>query len=132
MDTNNDNGIVLQPIDSNNSNVNTDNDTDTDAGPKVAFPKPVASNVFIDPRITKVKETVMSKVDSNEIFTAFDITKDLRSQSLTVKHDDIKSIVREMWYNGDMIGYKREIVRVGGAKPYVYLPVTGDANSYRG
>jgi hypothetical protein len=118
--------IVLQPID----DINTDIDADT--GVKAPVRVSTASNVFIDPRTTKIKETVMAKVDSNEMFTAFDVTKDIRTFGLTMKHDMVKGVVHEMWDNGDMVGYNRKVVNLGRAKPFVYFPITGDASSYRG
>ena len=111
------------------SNVNTD--VDTDAGTKADTTVPV--DALDATMITKIKDVVMDKVNDNEMFTAFDITKAIKNQGVSAKHNDIKKVVHGMFFNGDMGGgYDRQVVRIGKAKPFVYFPIVSDPTTYMG
>ena len=83
---------------------------------------------------TIIKGVVITKVGQDQMFTAFDITKELRQNNNQVHHRDIKQIVHALYNHGDMQGYDRSRVDVNGAsiRPFLYHPVSADISTYQG
>lgn len=80
-----------------------------------------------------VRDVVIDKVNQNEMFTAFDITKTLRQNGTQATHRNIKQIVHALYNHGDMQGYDRSLVDVNGApvRPFLYHPMSADSSTYR-
>ena len=80
-----------------------------------------------------VKDVVKGKVDKGEMFTAFDITKELKASGRRVYHSNVKPIVHALFNNGDMQGYNRSLISVSGApvQPFLYHPCGADTSTYK-
>jgi hypothetical protein len=78
-----------------------------------------------------VKDVITSKVTQNQMFTAFDITKDLRTNGTQVHHRNIKRIVHALYNQGEMQGYDRCLVTIGSARPFLYHPISADPATYQ-
>lgn len=80
---------------------------------------------------TLVKNVILNKMNQGEMFTAFDITKDLRQQGSQIQHRNIKEIVHALFDHGEMSGYNRSLVDVGtNTRPFLYHPVSADISAY--
>lgn len=116
---------------------------DGDAG-NVTTPTPDTSvplNTIVPPPTpvvdisATVQQAVMDKVNANEMFTAFDITKQLRQTGARTYHSQVKGIVHGMFVNGEMTGYSRDVIDLPngqGGRPFLYFPPTADPSTYRG
>lgn len=80
--------------------------------------------------VIAVKEIIADKISNDIMFTAFDITKELRKNGHKVRHSNIRNIVHGLFYNGDITGYTRTITEVNGERPFVYHPISSDASNY--
>ncbi len=80
-----------------------------------------------------VKDVIADKVSQNQMFTAFDITKELRKKGQQVSHYNIKRIVHTIYNNGDMQGYDRSLVNIAGVplQPFLYHPMSADPAVYQ-
>lgn len=80
-----------------------------------------------------VKNIIASKVNVGRMFTAFDITKELRQTGTQVNHGrEVRPIVNAMWRTGLIQNYTRELVSVNGNDAFVYHPVLSDPKTYVG
>ena len=79
-----------------------------------------------------VRGVVASKVTQGQMFTAFDVTKELRSNGNQVRHNNIKHIVHALYNQGDMQGYNRSLIDVSGTsiRPFLYHPTSADTSTY--
>lgn len=82
----------------------------------------------------EVKKVVMDKVNANEMFTAFDITKAVRNNGVKAYHSQVKGVVHSMFQNGEMQGYSRNVVDIPNVsgRPFLYFPPTSDPSTYNG
>jgi hypothetical protein len=65
------------------------------------------------------------------MFTAFDITKQLRANG-TFIHRNIKQIVHALYNHGEMQGYNRSLIDVGkNIRPFLYHPSSSDVSTYQ-
>lgn len=80
--------------------------------------------------VIAVREIIADKIRNDIMFTAFDITKELRKNGHKVRHSNIRNIVHGLFYNGDITGYTRTIIEVNGERPFVYHPILSDASLY--
>jgi hypothetical protein len=76
---------------------------------------------------------VNDKVDQGQMFTAFDITKEIRANGTQARHKDIKEIVHELYINGDMGGYIRSLINIANVtiQPFIYHPNGSDISTYK-
>jgi len=80
--------------------------------------------------VIAVKEVISDKISKDIMFTAFDITKELRKNGNKVRHGNIRSIVHDLFRNGEINGYTRTIIDINGERPFVYHPISSDASLY--
>lgn len=77
-----------------------------------------------------IVEVLSEKMNNNEIFTAFDVTKEVRSRtSETVLHRDVRRILS----NYLSIGYNKELCVLnvsGNPQAFVYYPDSKSFNDY--
>lgn len=79
----------------------------------------------------KVNAELSENIRMNRIFTAFDITKRIRTEGVKCKHEDVKQLVHNAFLNGEMDNYGRSLIDVGTAiQPWLYCPVTRSASEY--
>ena len=102
----------------NAGNVNADSDEDED------------STAGDSDEVIAVKEVIEDKISHDVMFTAFDITKELRKNGNKVRHGNIRSIVHNLFRNGEINGYTRTIIDINGERPFVYHPISSDASLY--
>lgn len=103
-------------------------------------PVPSVTSVVASDSQTQIsdenKETVVDVVkefvDSRRKFTAFDITKEVKSRGVRERHGSIKKIVHEMFENDDMLSYIRELIQIDNVStaPFLYLPNGDDPEDY--
>ncbi len=80
-----------------------------------------------------VKDVVAGRVSQGAMFTAFDVTKELRGKGNQVQHRNIKEIVHALYTHGEMSGYDRSLVSISGApiQPFLYHPTSCDPTTYQ-
>lgn len=81
----------------------------------------------------KTKEVVEGLIESGVMFTAFDVTREMRNQGFWVEHRDVKDLVHSMFERGEMsgTGYARSIVPIPGRSPaFCYHLYTDDVADY--
>jgi hypothetical protein len=89
----------------------------------------------ITPELTKlVRKIVQDKTAAGEMFTAFDVTKVVQSGGVRERHFVVKSVVHDLFSNGDMPShYTRQLITLYGSSapaPWLYLPIGSDATQY--
>ena len=126
--------ILPQPI----AQLAVDDDSDGDVTAPVDTSVPLSSTIpppspVADLNAT-VRNAVTEKVNANEMFTAFDITKAVRQSGGRAYHSQVKGIVHGMFQNGEMTGYDRMVVDLPNSpgRPYLYYPPTADPSTYQG
>lgn len=81
-----------------------------------------------------VEDVIADFVQKGIMFTAFDITKVMRSdKGLNVYHSDTRDFIRRFWNKGRMDGYGSTLVNLpvsGSPLAFVYHPLTSDPNMY--
>lgn len=114
--------------DLDDGNVTNPVDTSVPLGSVVPPPTPVP-----DLNAT-VRQAVTDKVNANEMFTAFDITKAIRQTGARAYHSQVKGIVHGMFQNGEMTGYDRTTIDLPNnpGRPFLYFPPTADPSTYQG
>ena len=105
----------------NAGNINADTDDDKDDKDSTAGDSD---------EVIAVKEVIADKISRDVMFTAFDITKELRKNGNKVRHGNIRSIVHDLFRNGEINGYTRTIIDINGDRPFVYHPISSDASLY--
>ena len=82
---------------------------------------------------TEVAKVIEGLMQDERMFTAFDVTKALRSSGFWAEHGDVRDAVHGMFERGEMsgTGYVRTLVPVPGKIPaFVYHVYTDDAHAY--
>lgn len=78
-----------------------------------------------------VKTVVDGFVKKGFMFSAFDVTKFLRSSGSNIRHSDVNSAVKEMFRDGEMNGYLRDTKDVGApVAPFIYYHQNADLDNY--
>jgi antitoxin component of MazEF toxin-antitoxin module len=73
----------------------------------------------------RIHEIVGEKIDNDDRFTAYDVTQQLRRENYWVKHHEVRTEVHRMFRDGDMPGYSRDLVPMGGPTPaWEYHPAS--------
>jgi hypothetical protein len=68
------------------------------------------------------------------MFTAYDITCQVRDEGARVLHDEVRRVVHDLYETNKMeIAYERTLTEIGGARgpAYVYHHYTADPTTYR-
>jgi len=95
---------------------------DTDSAP--------STNLSTDDA-TAVRNELVDYTRMTRIFTAFDITRNIRRNGIRCNHEDVKQIVHNMYEVGGMSGYSRSLVDVGrNVRPWLYCPDSRDSSEY--
>ena len=80
-----------------------------------------------------IQQTVLKYVAANTMFTAYDVTMEVRAQGAFVKHGEARDIVHQLFLDG-VLGpqYQRSVVDIGtSTKPFVYHRFSEDARNYK-
>lgn len=84
----------------------------------------------------RIETEVQEKVGNCEVFTAFDVTKALRSKysDFTERHKAVRSVVHEIFENGDIVDYNRTRtnlnVKGNDIAVFVFHPANIDISQY--
>lgn len=81
-----------------------------------------------------IENAVNNKVQNSEMFTAFDITNEVRKQSKdNINHYEVRKEVKKIFQSGGMNNYTQTIGNLPGVnpQPWVYHPFTSDASLYQ-
>src|SRR5437763_13803578 len=80
-----------------------------------------------------VEALVAEKVKAGEMFTAFDVTLAVRKIGGSVRHQEVRDLVHDIYEKGRMgAAYTRSLIDVGSpTKPYLYHRYSDDAASYQ-
>lgn len=82
-----------------------------------------------------IEDAVNNFVNDNKMFTAFDVTKEVRGQTQDrVYHDEVKKEVHKMFHNNRVSGYARSLASLPNAnpQPWLYHPVNVNTSLYQG
>jgi hypothetical protein len=82
----------------------------------------------------QVEALVRRKVAAYEMFTAYDVTRELRAMGETAYHDEVRNVVHFMYRYGQMgASYERTLANLGGARgpAYIYHHACDDPCTYR-
>lgn len=78
-----------------------------------------------------VESVVDSKVQGSDMFTAHDVTLEVRNRGHRVGHAEVRDAVHDYYQRGGLgIGYSRTNISVPGGNPYLYYPSNADPNTY--
>lgn len=78
-----------------------------------------------------IDQVIKDKIQNNELFTAHDITLEVRNRGHRVKHDEVKNIVHDFYNRGLMgVAYGKTNISVPNGNPILYYPLNSDPNSY--
>jgi hypothetical protein len=82
---------------------------------------------------SSVRSAVNMLVSGGKMFTAFDVTKYLRSTATAfVIHSDVNEVVKAMFRGGEMVDYEKEVIDVGApVKPFLYFHRYSDVSDYK-
>lgn len=81
-----------------------------------------------------IKQKVEEFVDNNISFTAYDITVSLRNDGERVAHNDVKTVVHDIFNNEEMgHSYERELKKIPGTQntAFVYHHLMSDVDEYK-
>jgi len=114
------------PSQSTPSNISPDGSSDLDDDEDI-------DEILNSDEAKAVKDVVTMNVNQGVMFTAFDITKYLRSKGNKVQHRNTKEIVHALFSHGDMSGYDRSLANIPNVspQPFVYYPVSEDPSTYQ-
>ncbi len=107
-----------------------DNHVSTNGAPDGS---PIVAVVVTDPLNDKVIALICTLTGLNEVFTAFDITKQLRTENplMSVPHDGgVKEMVLEEFNNTFCDDYERTLTELTVGHSYVYHPDTVSAMTH--
>lgn len=79
-----------------------------------------------------IEDIVITKVNAQDMFTAWDITVESRSQGIQAQHHEIKLVVHGFFDSGSMgTDYKRVLHDVGAqVQPWLYYPKSANPKDY--
>ncbi len=90
---------------------------------------------MVDAALTQVIESVTSdKVQAGEMFTAYDVSKEVQKRGHRERHNNMKVVVHDYYVRGAMgADYTRTLIPVAGAPtpPFVYHRNTDDPTTYQ-
>lgn len=77
------------------------------------------------------KDVVNDFIDKGKMFTAYDVTRAVRSAGIECYHNQVRDIVHTLYKNQEMdCEYSRNAININGASPYVYHHYMDDPNTY--
>jgi len=85
--------------------------------------------------LNEIVDTVNEFVGSGRMFTAWDVTVEVRKRSKDrVQHFEVKKEVHKMWDSGDIHGYNRVLANLQNVnpQPFLYYPPSADPTTYDG
>lgn len=85
--------------------------------------------------VAEIENVVNDFVNNGNMFTAWDVTLAVRKTvKARVQHYEVKREVHQMFDNGDMIGYNRELANLPNVnpQPWIYYPPSADPKTYTG
>lgn len=82
-----------------------------------------------------IENEVSDRVQKNEMFTVFDITKAVRAKSgphVNIRHDEVRQEINDLYNNNRIIGYSRTIGNLPNVsvQPMVYHHFLDDPSDY--
>ena len=79
-----------------------------------------------------IEDVVNNFVNNKWQFTAYNITTVAKQRGANDRHRNLKQAVHDMFANGEMDGYTRDLVtiQVANTKAYLYSPVNADVSDY--
>ncbi len=81
-----------------------------------------------------IKDLVASRVKRGDLFTAYDVSKDVQQRGVRAGHrkDGLRDITHKLFADGEMDGYDRTLVDLGnGLQAWVYHPQSADPYTYK-
>ncbi len=85
--------------------------------------------------VDEIIDVVNDFVDDTKMFTAWDVTVELRKQSKNrIQHFEVKKEVHRIFDQGNMFGYNRALANLPNIalQPWIYHPLNADPNMYMG
>ena len=85
--------------------------------------------------VNEITTVVNEFVNDNKMFTAFDVTRELRGRVKDrVQHHEVKREVHQMFTSGQVFGYNRTLANLPGVnpQPWIYHPLAADFTTYNG
>jgi len=78
-----------------------------------------------------VFDVILEKINKKEMFTAFDVFKEVKKRGLKEKYRDIKKDINSLYFS-IMFDYERSIVHIPNVSisTFIYHPKGTDANKY--
>lgn len=81
--------------------------------------------------IPVVEQVVNEKVQGDEMFTAHDVTLEVRSRGHRAGHAEIRSAVHDYYSRGGMgVAYTRSTITVPGGTPFLYHRLVDDPSTF--
>jgi retron-type reverse transcriptase len=101
--------------------------------PSPQSPPPVPPPLAVTDPFKLIQLIIQDKVSRGEMFTAFDISKELSRQGSGARHRDLKDIVHQTFERGEMgPQYTRTTIDVGApTRPYLYFRKGDNPRRYR-
>ncbi len=81
-----------------------------------------------------IKDLVASRVKRGDLFTAYDVSKDVQQRGVRAGHlkDGLRDITHKLFFAGEMDGYTRTMCDLGnGLQAWVYHPLLTDPYTYK-
>jgi len=85
--------------------------------------------------VSEIENAVNDFVNNGTMFTAWDVTLAVRKTvKAKVQHYEVKREVHNMFDNGNMVGYNRELANLPNVdpQPWIYHPPTANPKNYTG
>lgn len=85
--------------------------------------------------VSEIENVVNDLVNNGTMFTAWDVTLAVRKTvKARVQHFEVKREVHQMFDNGNMVGYNRELANLPNVdpQPWIYYPPSADPKTYTG
>ena len=80
-----------------------------------------------------VENAVSSLVKGNKVFTAWNVTQQVRAHGASQRHGALKHVVHAVYENGGMPGYLRVLVTLPGKEPsWLYFPDGYNVDNFKG
>ena len=81
--------------------------------------------------VTVVEQVVNDKVQNGEMFTAHDVTLEVRSRGHRAGHAEIRTAVHDYFNRGGMgVAYNRSTITVPGGTPFLYHRLVDDPSTF--
>jgi len=82
--------------------------------------------------LTMVGQVISDKVSQGEMFTALNVSRVAQAAGLKARHNSLKHITHASFEDGEMAGYTRTLITVGGFQAWLYHEPTADISEYDG